>query len=47
MGCAGIRVEKPGDIKAALQKAFTMNRTTVVEVMSDVKEMAPVAWAPQ
>ena len=47
MGCAGIRVEKPGDINAALQKAFTMDRTTVVEVMSDVKEMAPVAWAPQ
>ena len=47
MGCAGIRVEKPGEIKAALQKAFTMNKTTVVEVMSDVKAMAPVAWAPQ
>jgi acetolactate synthase-1/2/3 large subunit len=47
MGCVGIRVEKPGEIKAALQKAFTMDRTTVVEVVSDVREMAPVAWAPQ
>ncbi len=46
MGCNGIRVEKPGDIKAALGKAFAMNKTTVVEVVSDVKEMAPVAWAP-
>jgi len=46
MGCAAIRVEKPGDIKAALQKAFAMNKPVVVEVISDVREMAPPAWAP-
>jgi acetolactate synthase-1/2/3 large subunit len=47
MGCVGIRVEKPGEIKSALQKAFTMDKTTVVEVVSDVREMAPVAWTPR
>jgi len=48
MGCAGIRVESPGEIKGALQKAFTMkDRPVVVEVLSDVREMAPVAWVPQ
>jgi thiamine pyrophosphate-dependent acetolactate synthase large subunit-like protein len=47
MGCNGIRVEKPGDIRGALQEAFTMNKPTVVEVVSDVREMAPVAWTPQ
>jgi acetolactate synthase-1/2/3 large subunit len=46
MGCAGIRVEQPGEIKGALEKAFAMNRPCVVEVMSDVELMAPPAWTP-
>jgi acetolactate synthase-1/2/3 large subunit len=47
MGCGGIRVEKPGEIKGALQKAFAMNKPVVVEVLSDVKLMSPTAWVPQ
>jgi acetolactate synthase-1/2/3 large subunit len=47
MGCGGIRVEKPGEIKGALQKAFAMGKPVVVEVLSDVKLMAPAAWAPK
>jgi acetolactate synthase-1/2/3 large subunit len=46
MGCGGIRVEKPADIKGALQKAFAMQKPVVVEVLSDVELMAPTAWAP-
>jgi len=47
MGCAGMRVEKPGEIKGALQEALSVsNKPVIVEVMSDVKEMAPTAWAP-
>ena len=47
MGCVGMRVEKPGEIKGALQEALSVNNKPVVlEVMSDVKEMAPQAWAP-
>ena len=48
MGCVGIRVDQPGQIKGALQEAFAVNnKPVVVEVMSDVKEMAPNAWTPQ
>jgi acetolactate synthase-1/2/3 large subunit len=47
MGCAGFRVEQPGELKGVLQKAFTMNKPVVVEVMSDVSLMAPVAWVPK
>ena len=47
MGCAGFRVERPGDIKGALEQAFAANKPAVVEVLSDVSLMAPVAWAPQ
>ncbi len=47
MGCVGIRVEQPGELKGALQKAFAMNRPVVVEVMSDVELMAPTAWVPR
>ena len=46
MGCVGIRVEHPDEIKGALQKAFALNKPVVVEVISDVKVMAPAAWAP-
>jgi acetolactate synthase-1/2/3 large subunit len=47
MGCGGIRVEQPGEIKAALEKAFAMNKPCVVEVISDVTLMAPTAWGPK
>ncbi len=46
MGCAGFRVEKPGELKGVLQKAFGMNKPVVIEVMSDIELMAPAAWAP-
>lgn len=47
MGCASIRVEKPGDIKDALKKALAMNCPVVVEVLTDVNVMAPTAWVPK
>lgn len=46
MGCASFRVEQPGEIKGALTKAFAMNKPVVVEVVSDVRVMAPRAWTP-
>lgn len=46
MGCGGLRVERPGDIRGALEQALGMGRPAVVEVISDVKAMAPVAWLP-
>jgi len=39
-GCAGMRVEKPGELKAALQRAFAMNKPVVIDVASDVNVLA-------
>jgi len=47
MGCGAIRVEHPREIKGALQKAFSMGKPVVIEVISDVNAMAPTAWIPQ
>ena len=46
MGCVGIRVERPDDIRPALEKALASNSPTVVEVISDVDAMAKRAWRP-
>ncbi|MGZ8210660.1 MAG: thiamine pyrophosphate-binding protein [Burkholderiales bacterium] len=46
LGCAGIRVEKPGELKDVVQRALGMNRPVVVEVISDEQALAPTAWYP-
>ncbi len=43
MGAVGIRVERPGELKSALQKAFEANRPVVIDVVSDIDAMAPLA----
>jgi acetolactate synthase-1/2/3 large subunit len=35
MGCAGVRVEQPADIRAAFTAALAEDRTTVVDIVSD------------
>ena len=47
MGCLGIRVENPSDISSALEQAIEANRPVVVEVVSDIEAMAPVAFVPE
>ncbi len=42
MGCLGIRVERPAEIRPALERAFAANRPAVIDVVSDI-EAAP-AW---
>jgi acetolactate synthase-1/2/3 large subunit len=44
MGAFGVRVEKPSQIGAALKAAFSQNRPSVVEIMSDPDAMAPLAF---
>ena len=44
MGCVGIRVERPDDIRPALEKALASNSPVVVEVISDVDAMSQRAW---
>jgi acetolactate synthase I/II/III large subunit len=46
MGCVGIRVERPEDIRPALDKALASNSPAVVEVVSDVDAMSKRAWRP-
>ncbi|MGE5603296.1 MAG: thiamine pyrophosphate-binding protein, partial [Nitrososphaerales archaeon] len=43
MGCLGIRVEKPGEIKAALAQALAANRPVLVDVVTDIDAMP--AWS--
>ena len=44
MGVEGIRVQKPVELAGALDKAFSSNKPFVVEVMTDMSAMAPLAF---
>lgn len=46
-GCEGIRVEKPGELKGALERALAMNKPVVIDVISDVGAFAPHGWTPE
>jgi acetolactate synthase I/II/III large subunit len=46
MGCVGIRVESPEEIRGAIQTALQADAPAVVEVITDVKSRAPVPWSP-
>jgi acetolactate synthase-1/2/3 large subunit len=43
MGAVGIRVEKPGDIGPAIERALTANRPAVIDVVTDIDALAPLA----
>ena len=45
-GCAGIRVETPDGLDAALTAALAMNRPVVVDVVTDTFAFARNAWTP-
>jgi thiamine pyrophosphate-dependent acetolactate synthase large subunit-like protein len=44
MGALGIRVERAEDIAEAFQKALKADRPVVIDVVSDINVVAPVAW---
>jgi acetolactate synthase-1/2/3 large subunit len=46
LGCAGFRVDKPGQLKELLPRAFAMNRPVVIDVVTEENALAPTAWAP-
>ncbi len=46
MGAMGIRVEKPSELKGALQRAFEADRPVIIDAVSDIEAMAPLAYAP-
>jgi len=39
-GCVGMRVEKPGELRDAITRAFGMNRPVVIDVVSDINILA-------
>lgn len=46
MGCFGVRVEKPEEIRDALHAALAADRPGVVEVMTGIEYRAPEPWSP-
>ena len=47
MGCLGIRVEKPGEVRPAIEQALAANRPAIIDVVSDMNIMAPMGWLPK
>jgi acetolactate synthase-1/2/3 large subunit len=45
MGAIGVRVERPDELGPALQAAFKANRPVVIDVVTDIDALAPVAVA--
>src|SRR6266513_5593183 len=43
IGALGLRVEKPGDIAPAIQRALKADRPVIVDVATDVEALAPTA----
>ncbi|HET7669905.1 MAG TPA: thiamine pyrophosphate-binding protein [Burkholderiales bacterium] len=43
IGALGIRVERPGDFAGALEKAIASKRPAVIDVVTDIEAIAPVA----
>jgi acetolactate synthase-1/2/3 large subunit len=45
MGCYGIRVESPNELRGALERAFSCGKPAVIDVVSDYKALHPRAWS--
>jgi acetolactate synthase-1/2/3 large subunit len=46
LGGKGFRVEQPCDIGPAIEQALACGAPAVVEVMTDIDALAPLAWIP-
>lgn len=46
-GIIGIRVEKPGDLRPAFERALAANAPVVIDVVSDSDAQADLPWVPQ
>jgi acetolactate synthase-1/2/3 large subunit len=44
IGAVGIRVERPSEIKSAIEHALQSNRPAVIDVVTDIDAAAPLAW---
>jgi acetolactate synthase-1/2/3 large subunit len=43
MGALGIRVEQPGELAGALERALDAGRPAVIDVVTDIDALAPLA----
>jgi acetolactate synthase-1/2/3 large subunit len=43
MGAIGIRVEQPGELGGALRQALAADRPVIVDVVTDIDALAPLA----
>jgi len=43
IGALGIRVERPNEMKAALEKALASKRPAIIDVVTDIEAIAPAA----
>jgi len=43
MGALGMRIEKPGDLAPALAQALTADRPVIIDVVTDIEALAPLA----
>jgi acetolactate synthase-1/2/3 large subunit len=43
MGALGIRVERPTELASAIERALTADRPVVVDVVTDIDALAPLA----
>ena len=46
MGAMGLTVDKPAELKGALDQAFSAERPVVIDAKSHVDAIAPIAWLP-
>jgi len=46
MGATGIRVERPGDLAAALERAYACTGPVVIDAISDREALAPLGFNP-
>jgi acetolactate synthase-1/2/3 large subunit len=45
MGCFAMRVERPSELRGALERALAAQRPAVLDVVSDIEALAPRAWS--
>ena len=44
LGCAGMRVERPGELAPALERALAAKRPVVIDVVTDHRAFSPRTW---
>ena len=47
IGALGVRVEDPGQIASALRRGLEAGQPTVIDVVTDIDAVAPLAWDPE